>query len=306
MIAKRPAPPDDDGNLPSPSANLPDPALPQSTQRSDSAEARDYIAANPLQRETSVRAWLFFIAGVCLLAALWKPISAAYSRIAFEPEIRGPRDADSFIALAYGAVSGAQKPAFEEVTREKFEMQIQALRERGFNPIGLSDVKAFYEEGQLLPRKAVLITMEQSKRVSYLETRSILRSYRWKATMFVRSDTIENKDPGALRWPILREMAQSGTWEIGAQSADGYRSIPSGPDGKKGNFFSSPMWLAAEQRLESPDEFEARIRADHDLMLKHFQDGMGQHPIAFAYPYGDYGQYDPRAVPTRLMNVTQV
>ncbi len=259
-----------------------------------------------VRRDSSLHAWMYFLSGACILAALWIPVRAVYFRMAFKPAVEGVRDADSFIAIAYGGVSSGKTPGPEEVSRRDFEQQIRALRDRGFNPIGLSDVKAFYEEGRLLPRKAVLMTFEQSKRVSYLETRGILRGARWKATMFIRTDTIEDEDPGALRWPILRDMARSGSWEIGAESARGYRRIPTGPDGETGNFFSSPMWIADQRRLETPEEFETRVRADHALMVSQFQKGMGASPLAFAYPYGDYGQYDPRAVPTRIMNMRLV
>ena len=259
-----------------------------------------------VRRDSSFYAWLYFFAGVCLIVALWIPVRSEYFRMAFKPTVEGVRDADSFIALAYGGVSSGKNPGPEEVSRPAFEQQIRALRERGFNPIGLSDVKAFYEEGRPLPRKAVLLTFEQSKRVSYLETRGILRGAHWKATMFVRSDTIEDQDPSALRWPILRDMVRSGSWEVGAESAHGYRRIPTGPDGETGNFFSSPMWIGDQRRLETPEEFEKRVRADHELMVSQFQKGMDAAPIAFAYPYGDYGQYDPRAVPTRMMNMRLV
>lgn len=260
----------------------------------------------PVRQDTNVRAWSIFLAVVCLIAALWVPVRTMYQRTVFKPTVEGPRDADSFIALAYGGVSGVKNPGTEEVPRRVFEQQIRALRERGFNPIGLSDVKAFYERGELLPRKAVLISMEQGKRISYLETREILRAARWKAVMFIRADVIQSKDPGSLRWPILRDMARSGAWEVGAESVEGFRRIPTGPEGETGNFFASPRWISGENRLETPDEFTARVQADHVQMLADFKAGMDAEPQAFAFPYGDYGQFDPRAVSTRVMNIAQV
>lgn len=272
----------------------------------ETATSQPWVRPRPAQQESNIRAWMFFLAGLFLLVALWVPIRALYQRIRYKPLAAGIRDAETFIALAYGGVSAGTVQGPEEVTREQFEQHIQALRERGYQPIGLSDVRAFYQEGRLLPRKAVLITLEQGKRSSYLETRDILRRNRWKAVMFARADTIREKDPSALRWPILRDMSRSGTWEIGAESVDGFRRIPAGPDGETGNFFSSPMWLEAEKRLETPAEFADRIRAEHEKMVDEFMTGMGERPVAFAFPYGDYGQYDPRAIPTRVFNLTEV
>lgn len=260
----------------------------------------------PLQRDSNVRAWLFFLAGLSLVVGLWVPLRATYQRLRYRPDVEGVRDADSFLALAYTGVSAGQVRGPEEISRVQFEEHIRALRENGFNPIGLEDVRAFYQEGRLLPRKAVLVTLEQGRKSSYLETRSILRSQRWRAVMFVRADTIRDKDPGALRWPILRDMARSGMWDIAAESCMGFQRIPAGPDGETGNFFSTPQWLATEQQLETPAEFTARIQGDHEAMLAVFEERLGRKPIAFAYPYGDYGQYDLRAVPIRALNLAEV
>lgn len=260
----------------------------------------------PVRADRNLRAWLYLLAGICVLVALWVPARTIYQRLRFKPATTGPRDADSFLALAYGGVSAGKVQGPEEVSREQFRQHIQALRERGYNPIGLADVKAFYETGRRLPRKAVLVTLGQAKRSSYLETRDILRAHRWKAVMFVRADAIRNREPGALRWPILRDMARSETWDIGAESFAGFQRIPAGPAGETGNFFSTPRWFPAEKRLERPEEFLARIRADHEQMTAEFKTGMDQSPLAFAFPYGDYGQYDPRGVPTRVLNLGEV
>lgn len=259
-----------------------------------------------MQQERNLRAWLYFLALLSLLVALWMPARTLYQRLRYSPAIEGTRDADTFIALAYAGVSAAKVRTPEEVTRQQFEQQIRALRREGFNPIGLKDVRRFYLHGDPLPRKAVLITMEQSRKNSYLETRTILRENRWKAIMFVRGDSLREKDPGALRWPILRDMQRSGTWEIGAESYSAFQRIPAGPDGETGNFLSTPQWLTAEQRLETPEEFARRIREEHERTANEFRAGMDAWPRAFAYPYGDYGQYDPRAVPTRVLNLTEV
>lgn len=260
----------------------------------------------PVRRESNIRAWLLFLAGIALIVGLWVPVRSAYQQYRYKPAVVGIRDADSFIALAYAGVSGGKTHGVDEVSRVQFAEHVRILRERGFNPIGLADVKEFYQNGRLLPRKAVLLTLEQAKKNSYLETRQILRVNRWKAVMFVRADTIRAGDPDALRWPILRDMVRSGTWEAGAESVAGFQRIPAGPNNETANFFASPAWRADEGRLEAPSEFLARIRADHAAMVAEFQKGMGAPPIAFAFPFGDYGQFDPRAVATRVVNLAEV
>jgi tetratricopeptide (TPR) repeat protein/peptidoglycan/xylan/chitin deacetylase (PgdA/CDA1 family) len=269
-------------------------------------DQKQWARPKPVQRDSQFRAWMLFLAGLFAAVALWAPLRAIYERTRFTPLVEGVRDADSFVALAYGGVSSGRVRGPEEVSGQQFADHISVLRERGYNPIGLKDVQAFYRNGTLLPRKAVLVTLEQSKRSSYLEAKPVLRRFRWKAGMFVRADTIEKGDSDVLRWPILREMLLSGTWDLGAESIRGFEKIPVGADGKEMNFFASPRWLPEAKRLETLEEYRTRINDEHEAMVKLFERGTGERPPAFAFPYGDYGQYDPRAVVSRVLNLEAV
>lgn len=260
-----------------------------------------------MAKESNVRAWLIFFAVLCLAVALWTPLRSLYYRQRYRPAIdTGLSDAACFVAIAYSGVADEVLPGSMDITAAAFEQQLKILRERGYTPIQLEDVLAFYEKGKLLPRKAVLTTFEQSRKTSYFEVRHLLRAYHWRAVMGVCTSPIHARDAQALRWPYLRDMLTMGAWELAAESQHGFQFVPAFSDGSSGPFFSTPKWLSRAERHEYPEEFRERIRQDHKDLLAEYQRETQHQPLAFFFPYGDYGQYDERAKFVRLSNLHQV
>ena len=261
----------------------------------------------PMSKDSNTRAWLIFFAVVCLGAALWAPLRAFYYQHRYQPIADArPRDAACFVAVVYPGVSEDPPAGSQDITPAAFEAQIKILRDRGYTPIELKDVLAFYDEGKPLPRKAILTTFSQTRKTSYFEVRQLLRVHRWKAVMGICTSPIHARDPQALLWPYLRDMLNSGSWELAGESQNGYPFVPAFSDGSTGPFFSTPKWLAEANRHEYPEEFRARIRGDHEAFLAEFARETQQKPLAFFFPYGDYGQFDERAQFVRLSNLYQV
>jgi tetratricopeptide (TPR) repeat protein len=101
-------------------------------------------------------------------------------------------------------------------------------------------------------------------------------------------------------------MVRSKTWEIGAQSYDGFARIEASAAGRRGNFMTTAQWLAGEKRFETIEEFQVRLAADHQRCVEAIKAGVGVMPLAYAYPYGDFGQYQSRALVTRCINAALV
>jgi len=69
---------------------------------------------------------------------------------------------------------------------------------------------------------------------------------------------------------------------------------------------TSPIWIASEQRYESLEEFQQRLRSDHEQCLAQIKDNLGVKPLAYAFPYGNFGQFQHRAIVTRPINLSLV
>lgn len=275
---------------------------------SDRPENKEVSPYRPDPRTEAVKAsyrqaWFLFLMILCFTVAWWYPVQSLIHRYtAGRVEAQGPRDARCFVALAFEGISDLP----EEVSPGQFREHIKTLKGAGYQPVTLTEVEALLKEGTPLPRRAILITFDQSRKSSYFDARSTLRRAGWNAVMFLWTHPIVQTDPSSLRWPYIRKMLDGGLWEVGAQSHSGFSRVPSGPGDKPGNFFSTPKWLADETRYETPDEFHARLLADHTTCKNLITREARRTPTAFAFPYGDFGQYDQRAILTRRLNLDLV
>lgn len=261
-----------------------------------------------VEKDRNVRAWLVFLGLACLSVALWTPLRALYYKYGYKKaEVVVKRDADTFVAIAYYGVDATVSPGSQDISKAAFAEHLRLLRERGYTPIGLEDVRAFYKEGKLLPRKAILMTFEQSRKSSYFEVRDLLTAHKWKAVMGVVTAPMHVKDAQALLWPYLRNMITMGSWDLAAQSERGFDFIQAGPTaGRTGPFFSTPLWQEDDRRYELPAEFSKRVANDHQKVIREFEREVGFKPVAFFFPYGDYGQYEEQAKVIRVTNIHQV
>ena len=124
--------------------------------------------------------------------------------------------------------------------------------------------------------------------------------------MGVTTAPMHTKDAQVLLWPYLRDMLTMGSWELAAQSENGFDFIPTSPAGRTGSFFGNPQWLEDRKRYELPEEFNRRLQEDHEKVIQEFEKETGASPIAFFFPYGDYGQYEEQSKVVRVTNMHQV
>jgi hypothetical protein len=88
----------------------------------------------------------------------------------------------------------------------------------------------------------------------------------------------------------LKKMIGSGRWEMESHGRDDHNYEKISPDGKTGHFMSNKLWLDGENRLETEDEFRKRIYADLLGSKQDLEKKLGVKILAYAYPFGDYGQ----------------
>ena len=299
----------DKETTPAPAAPANRPAAPAAAPVANIGDDGHWARPVAQRRDRHIRAWLLLLSLICFVVAFRGPINRLYwnarNRM-FGPEPLPEGTADCFLALSYEGISALPDPDGKFTSAARFREHLTALRDAGYNPIGLSDVRAFYKEGRKLPEKAVLVTFENTHKSTFFEGAPVLGEFRWRATMGVVTRRVRENDPDSILAPYLRDLILDEAWDLACESDAGIDLVQAGPHGRTALALSAPEWNAEENRPERPDEFEARVQADHDRALAVFEKELGMRPIAYFFPSGNYGQYEERNRVLRAVNLRAV
>lgn len=102
-----------------------------------------------------------------------------------------------------------------------FRSQMQDLRERGYNVVSMVQLQAFFDQGQGLPSKPVLLTFDDAYQDFNTYALPILQELGFPATVFVPTGLVDN--PGYLSWGQMSQglvLYANHTWSHQTLGAD--------------------------------------------------------------------------------------
>ncbi|MFO7784714.1 MAG: polysaccharide deacetylase family protein [Thermodesulfobacteriota bacterium] len=151
------------------------------------------------------------------------------------------------------------------VEEKEFMRQMAFLDDNGYRVITLSELLdfLFYRKG--LPRKTVVITIDDGHRSAYEIAYPVLLDHGFHATLFVSTDNI-GTGSGSLSWDLLKEMKMNG-FEVGSHTVTHH-----------------DLSKALEGETESAylERVEYELRASKEIL----DEMLEQDTISIAYPYG--------------------
>ncbi|MFT7774185.1 polysaccharide deacetylase family protein [Roseateles sp.] len=160
-------------------------------------------------------------------------------------------------------------PTRMNITAARFEAQMQWLATHQYQVVRLSDFAQFLAGRRALPRRSVVITIDDGYESVYRQAFPVLRKYGFPATLFVYSDFVGSRD--GLSWQQMEEMQRSGLIDVQAHSKS-HRNLV--------------------DRLSSENESAYRQRIDMELrqprtLIEKNLGAAGARVTQYAYPYGD-------------------
>ena len=152
------------------------------------------------------------------------------------------------------------------VTPAAFAAQMSYLAKNGYHVLPLARLDDFLSGREPLPRKSVIITIDDGYRSTFEVAYPVLKQHRFPATVFLYSDFVGAGD--ALNWAQMKEMTASGLVDIQPHS-------------------KTHANLTLRLADESEARYRERVRREVDAPIGLIKDRLGIASVTFAYPYGD-------------------
>ena len=153
-----------------------------------------------------------------------------------------------------------------EIPQASFRAQMALLRDEGYQVIALRNLGEFLAGRRALPRKSVVITIDDGFRSAYTIAFPVLREFGFPATLFVHTDFI--RGGLGVDWAALREMVASGLVDVACHS-------------------KTHANLSLRREGETEPEYRARLGEEVRGPTRLLRKRLGVRSDAFSFPYGD-------------------
>lgn len=198
--------------------------------------------------------------------------------------------ATSIPILVYHGISDYSRTQ-EETLVPNFKDHMFALKAAGYEAITFTDFFDFMQGKKELPDKSFLLTFDDGIKTSYYNVDPILRALDFRAVMFIITKYSLNKGTKYyLSFKEVKHMVESKRWEMQPHAKDAHNLIQVDEEGTMGHFISNKKWLKERGRLETDEEYRQRLRNEFIDSKKEIEERLGVKAIAFAFPFGDFGQ----------------
>jgi len=155
------------------------------------------------------------------------------------------------------------------MTPSAFEAQMEYLAQNGYRVITLKELEGFLLGKEPMPRKTVVITIDDGYRSTYQVAFPILKKFGFPATVYLYSDFVGASD--AMTWAQMQEMVRSGLIEIQPHS----KTHPN---------------LTVRLAGETDAKYAERLKREVETPVVAIQDRLALASFSYAYPYGDVNE----------------
>jgi peptidoglycan/xylan/chitin deacetylase (PgdA/CDA1 family) len=210
----------------------------------------------------------------------------------FEPESTPAARADAEdgkklalpVAMYHHILETPSKWGNYVISPAQFREDMEYLRACGYTTVTAKQVLDYADGQGDLPEKPILITFDDAYESVYAYAYPVLKEFGMKAVVSVIgrytdlfSDPEETKhiNYSHLNWEQLREMQESGVFEVGNHTYDMHW------DGSSGKRYG-----IRKRYGESLEAYREALLGDVYALSEQMEKELGEKPVVFAYPFG--------------------
>jgi len=159
------------------------------------------------------------------------------------------------------------------------------------------------DRGEPFPPRSILITFDDARIDSFELADPVLARYRLRATMFVPTARILDGHPFFADWPRIGAFVATGRWDVQSHGHRAHDLITVDGQSQTGSFLVNREWREEEGRLESFEEYVARLDGDYRQSVRELAARFpGTELVGYAFPFSEAGHQgvgnEPRAAET--------
>lgn len=169
------------------------------------------------------------------------------------------------------------------VSPTQFEDDLKYIKKSGYETISAKQLIDFFEKGTDLPEKPIMITFDDGNESVHEYALPLLQKYNMKAIIsvigkhtdiFSDENAIRHINYSHVTWSQLKEMQESGVFEIGNHTYD----MHDNPGGKR--------YGVLIKKGESDEDYRDALTKDIGGLSDQIEKEVGVKPEVFAYPFG--------------------
>ncbi|WP_163700777.1 polysaccharide deacetylase family protein [Mycolicibacterium agri] len=170
------------------------------------------------------------------------------------------------------------------VTPEAFAAHMQLIHDAGWTTLTSAQIRDWLR-GTPLPPHSVMITFDDGARGVWKYADPILARHNQHATAFVITGFVGTHAPYYMTWDELTRLHASGRWDLEAHTHLGHVQVPASAEGENRPFLTTLQYLPEQRRVETSQEYRARVEADLKECKNQFVVHGLPEPTLFAFPF---------------------
>jgi len=176
-------------------------------------------------------------------------------------------DENQAVILMYHHFGVSEYPT-TNIQLAQFDAQLDYLAENKIQVWQLSKIVQYIKKHKAFPGRVAAITVDDAYESVYTNAYPRLKKRKWPFTVFVSTDYVDRHFKSQMSWDQMREMQKHGATFA--------------------NHSASHDYLVRRLNDESLEQWKTRVTSDIKRAQSRLQSELGNAPMLFAYPYGEY------------------